>query len=51
MSALKIQKAVRENLLALNGEFSLGFEKKKKAATAEEIGAPDLQIHVWLMVF
>lgn len=35
----------------LMASFLWGLKKKKKAATAEEIGAPDLQIHVWLMVF
>lgn len=45
MRALKIQKAVHKNLLALYGTFSLGFNKREKEDATEGIGAPDLQIH------
>lgn len=43
MSALKIQKAANENLPALYGTFSLGFNQKE--GKTEEIGAPDPDPH------
>lgn len=50
MSALKIQKAVDENLLAPDGKFSLGFDKKEKEDKTEGSGVPDLQIHTRVIV-
>lgn len=40
MSALKIQKAVNENLLVLYGKFSLGFDKKEKEGKTRRDGCP-----------
>lgn len=48
MSALKIQKAVNENLLVLYGKCSLGFDKKEKEdKTRRRLVPPNLQIHTW----